>query len=516
MLNRYIWNIYLKADGEETAERFKSFLEHEITEESVKAYISTVRELWATYCASEDNLNHNMQVLQHLFDDALGDGIACECAAVLDLPDDAEYSIESVLNCLYKGINYDGSLNENDIFAEFTEEIEYYSTFLCIMFPDAFVPYYFRCNFNILTAIANEFDIELPPIPAKKDYKSRFFYYGEVCAALQDFRQKNNLSKYELFAFLYDFAPKYIGGIDSYIIKDLPEPKSAYFIGGDAKDAVNTTSPNVITAWQLNPDTRAGDMIVMYCRTPVSAVDSVWRSVSIGFNDPFFYYYRCAYISNCTKINQISQKQLQQDKVFKDLPIVRKNMQGINGIELLPSQYNHLMDIASADVARLQYDTIEGDADYVCEKDVEDKLVKRLIEKLGYSDDDYVQQLYIEIGNHNHAIIPDFVILPETSKGHYSAYFLIEAKLSISNNKFLEEVKTQARSYAKQLGAKYSVIASKEKVWITCREDDYSESVFVATWDELNDMDRFYEILKILGKGNNNAPIQKSAGAERR
>ena len=33
----------------------------------------------------------------------------------------------------------------------------------------------------------------------------------------------------ELFAFLYDFAPKYIGGINSYIVKEeeLPVPKSA-------------------------------------------------------------------------------------------------------------------------------------------------------------------------------------------------------------------------------------------------------------------------------------------------
>ena len=501
MFNKYIWDTYLKAGGQAISDNFENFINSEITSESSKDYVEMIRKLCASYCASRGNLNYNMQVLQRFFDDVLGGGITYGCAAVVDMPDDAEYSIESVLNCLYDGINYDGSLRENEIFAEFGEALEYYSTFLFTIFPDAFLPYYFRCNFNIITAIADEFGVELPPVPLKKDYQGRFYYYGEVCAALQDFRAKNNLTQYELLAFLYDFAPKYLGGVDSYIIKDLPEPKSAYFIGGDANDAFNTTSPDEITAWQANPDTRAGDMIVMYRRAPVSAIDSVWRSVSVGFNDPFFYYYRCTYISNCTKINQISQKQLQQDEIFKNLPIVRKNMQGVNGVELLPSHYNHLVDIAVSNVERLQYSEIEGDADYVCEKDVENKLVKPLIGKLGYSVNDYVQQLYIEIGNHNHAIIPDFVILPVTSKGHYSASFLIEAKFSIPNNKFLEEVKTQARSYAKQLGAKYSVIASKEGIWVTVPDDDYSNDVLSASWNELNDSDVFYKLFKLLGKG---------------
>ena len=48
------------------------------------------------------------------------------------------------------------------------------------------------------------------------------------------------------------------------------------------------------------------------------------------------------------------------------------------------------------------------------------------------------------------------------SKGHQSADFLIEAKLSIPSNKILEEVKTQARGYANLPKAKYSIIAAKD------------------------------------------------------
>lgn len=351
----------------------------------------------------------------------------------------------------------------------------------------------------MLEKIAHEFEIELPPIPIKKDYRGRFYYYGDICETLLDFRVKHNMSLYELCAFLYDFAIKYIGGIDSYIIKDLSEPKSAFFIGGSKDDQFFSDSPDTITCWQCHHETLAGDMIVMYLRTPVSAVDSVWRSVPIGFNDPFFYYYRCTYIANPVKIKQITLKQLQKDEIFKNIPLVRKNMQGINGVEIKPSEYNHLMDLVKAEVPRLEFIITNGDEEFVNEKDIENKLIKPLIKKLDYSEEAYLQQLYMEIGNHNHVLIPDFVLLPVTTRGHQSAFAIIEAKHHIANQKAMEEAKIQARSYAVQLKAKYSVIASKDKVWVFDPEDDFTKDIFSATWNELNAPDVFSKLFKLIG-----------------
>ena len=99
-------------------------------------------------------------------------------------------------------------------------------------------------------------------------------------------------------------------------------------------------------------------------------------------------------------------------------------------------------------------------------------MIKPFLTELGYYEKDYKQQLYIEIGNHNHALIPDFVINPIVSKGHQSADFLVEAKFSISSNKLLEDAKNQARGYAKLLNAKYSVVAAKEGIWISEKTDD--------------------------------------------
>ena len=498
MFNDYIWKTYLKADGKDVVAFFERNLCNSFTED----YARTICELHKTYCPSKSISEYLYSELKEL-----SDGINIEdfgflygCYPIAEL-DDGGYSIENIMDIFYQGLNDSGTMSDNQLFSEFSGGMAYYTTFLAMELPELFVPYYFQHNYNVLEKISQEFEIALPAIPVKKDYKGRIYHYGEVCAALYDFRIKHNMTPYELYAFLYDFAPKYIGGTDSYIIKSLPDPKSVFFIGGSKDDAFFGDNSDIISCWQCNPDTRAGDLIVMYLRSPISAIDSIWRSVSVGFNDPFFYYYRCTYIARPQKIKQITQKQLQKDSVFKELPIVRKNMQGINGVELYPSTYNHLLDMAKSDLARLEYVVDEADGIYAREKDVENKLIKPFLKKLGYTENEYKQQLYIEIGNHNHALIPDFVIHPVVSSGHQSADFLVEAKLTISSNKLLEEAKTQARGYAKLLNAQYSVIAAKEGIWISKADDDYSKDVLTFSWAELKNEDNFFDVFKLIGNG---------------
>ncbi len=117
----------------------------------------------------------------------------------------------------------------------------------------------------------------------------------------------------------------------SYIINDLPEPKSAYFIGGGGRNGDESAEDDLreIFCWQCNPDTRAGDMIVMYLTSPISAISSVWRSCSVGFNDPFFYYYRCTFIGYPLKGKRIGIDEIKKDKTLGKMPLVSKNMQGI-------------------------------------------------------------------------------------------------------------------------------------------------------------------------------------------
>lgn len=84
--------------------------------------------------------------------------------------------------------------------------------------PEFFFPNIFIYHFFELNKIADFFDIELPPIPKKSDYKARCMYYWQLCKTFYSFRIENKLSPAELCAFLYDFAPNYIQKEETEII----------------------------------------------------------------------------------------------------------------------------------------------------------------------------------------------------------------------------------------------------------------------------------------------------------
>lgn len=486
MLNQYVWKLYLQSGGAKTVEMFQRNLGEKLTEE----YVQEIVRLQKSYCVMDGNAEETGNQIRDLIEYYTTTDQINNYDPVVP-----EELIEEVYECHLADYGSPAAA-----FSNFAYGLCYISTDLSIAFPNLFIPYYFRLNFNVLQKIADTFDIELPEIPAKKDYKGRVYYYLEVSKAFISFMKENGLSTYELYAFLYDFAPNYVGGTDSYLIKELPTPSSAYFIGADQNDQSLSQNKDEVTIWQCNPDTRAGDMIVMYLRTPVSAVNSIWRACSLGFIDPFFFYYRCVYISSPVEIKPFTLNEIRKDRIFKDLPIVRKNMQGINGVELYPSVYNHLVERSNADVPVLEYSAAAAEGDYVNEKAVETKLIKPLIEKLGYRESDYKQQMYVEIGNHNKALIPDFVLLPDERRGFTSGFAIIEAKRSIKSDKELKEVMVQARSYAKVLTVKYCVVASMEKIWISQRKDGYDQIIFESSWEKLNNADTFYELKKILGR----------------
>ena len=346
MLNPYIWKLYMASDGINVVRSYDYFFEKGLSKE----YIAFIRRMQSSYQPSEKILSDVTDQLSELNKkiDEIGD--------------------IGIFQDLYLVLCDDCEENAQQNFSEFSCSIAYYSTILSYFSPTRFIPYYFQYNFNVLQMIAEQFEIDLPEIPKKSDYRGRFYYYEKLCSSLHAFREANHLSVSELCAFLYDFAPKYIGGTSSYLVTELPSPHSAFFIGSKKDDRFLSDEPSTITPWQCNPDTRAGDMILMYLCSPVSAVDSVWRSCSVGFVDPFFYYYRCTYICHPQKIDAVSLSTLRQDSILSAIPIVRKNMQGVNGVELKPSEFNHLMELGNNSEIRLEYVTTAKESECSTEK----------------------------------------------------------------------------------------------------------------------------------------------------
>lgn len=490
---QYQWNNYLKSGGSERVKLFQDIMDG--VPQRFMEFNDTIKELHSKFCPSKAMVNEcydDINTIIHALERGIWDVYAC-------LEPDVTYDTHSGLKCVensFREANNDIKFNDEDLIELFCEGMARESLAISLQSPDLFFPYFFRGNHNVVEYIAREFDIELPPMPPKKDYLGRFYYYADLCDAFQNFRFENGLSAAELWAFLYDYAPNCVGLMD-YISDELPEPRSAFLIGSKLNDIYINED---ITLWQCNPDTRAGDMIVMYITYPECRIGKVWRSISAGFDDPFFFYYRCTYIGRCKNIKGMTLKQMKSDKIVGKLPIVNKNMQGVNGTEIKPSIYNYMIDKAHSKIIKISCYEANSSIKIQNEHDVEIQLIEPLLEKLGWSKSEYVPQMNIRLGSGADRIVPDYVILPEQIPYHETALYVIEAKQSITSEKKLDAAKGQARSYARQLQSKNAVIASQEGIWVTSEDDDFNDIVFHCTWEEMNDPDIFSQLSRFIGK----------------
>ena len=207
-----------------------------------------------------------------------------------------------------------------------------------------YIPYFFFMNFAKLQKIADTFNVELPKVPLRKDKRERALYYLEFCNLWNEFRKLNNLTIFELCAFLYDFAPKFIGEEKE---QKLPEPTNIWLCGGAKDDYPYLIEAQEETTyfWQGNQDTLKGDIILMYCLSPKSSIEFVCRAVNDGVRDPFFHYYGSITLGHIQHIKPITLAEIKMDEYLKELPIVRKNFQGVNGTRLHNEDYTRILEI---------------------------------------------------------------------------------------------------------------------------------------------------------------------------
>lgn len=493
LFSPYIWQLYLSAGGTGTVRQFEAFFRDGVTQ----GYIRLIRTLRGGYQPDELQLQLDSSQLEDLMHDQ-EDGPDSDSpgTASKNAKDDSLAAPEDIREwgaALYRQFCDACGEDAKGAFAEFSGGLVYYSTLFALADPDRFVPYYFAYNYNVLQMVADAYGINLPAMPHKSDYYGRFYHYEKVCGALQEFRRENGLSAAGLCAFLYDFAPKSIGGVSSFIIPEesLPEARSAFFIGSARTDLFFTEDPAAVTPWQCSPDTRAGDWIVMYLTSPDSAAGYIWRSCSVGFVDPFFYYYRCAYICHPVKIRPVTLDRMRHDRILHQMNIVKKNMQGVNGVELRPREYNRIVTLGKKETLCLPVEeALEVDG-CSTERDVEERIIKPLLARLGYAPEDYVQQLELRFGNQNRGLIPDFVLLPDRRGLHTRAFAVVEAKRSITLPQQLADALSQVRSYAKQLSAAWAAVVSREKLWLYTAGDDYEKPLLELRVRDISDDDLF-------------------------
>ena len=384
-------------------------------------------------------------------------------------------------------------------FSRMLEFVPFLSMELNYLFGEYFFPYIYIDEFCQFTRLADFFEIELPPIPPKADYKARCMYYWELCMVFYRFRKENELTPAELSAFMYDYAPNLLAKEDN---TDMPKPSAAWFIGGGIEGYGTHWTTGL---WQSNKDTKKGDILIHYETSPVSAITYLWIAQVDGVIDPFFHYYSNTCIGDRIEIPHISLKELKSDRYFSSHPLVRKNFQGVNGWSATGKDYAELMRMIKSkgfDTSKLpQIYTPSLPKGIIVknEIDVEVNLLEPLLNNMGWQENkDYIRQLPIHAGR-GHRIFPDYALHYNNKPEEENAKVLIEAKYYMKNNQEIELAFLQAFSYAKLLLSSVIVLCDKECILVYEKNKGFSRDRYTKYyWEDMKDSDLYNELKRRL------------------
>lgn len=358
-----------------------------------------------------------------------------------------------------------------------------------------FKPLLLPYRFDIFQKNCDSLRIEIPDIPRTKNYKEYCLYYWDINVVLNEFQLENKLSDAEMCACLYDFSMLLY---EESTTTQLPKPTNVWFTGGSGKEDFALLDSlgkdfgiNKSCLWACNEKTRRGDIIVMYCKTPRSYIHSIWRASSNGIFNPFDCYHCRTNLCDGILTPPISIKGLKNDKYMSQIPIVRSNLQGLNGVELSAKDYSELLRMIEekgGDIS--QYPKLfEGESvDFGkinVEKDVEENILIPILQRLGYNESDWTRQLSLKAGRKEKAI-PDFVFFPQGERHFESAPMVIEAKFDMSSMQELQNAFKQGLSYARLLHASIMGICDKERL-VLYKIDlngsaDYNAPIFEDHW----------------------------------
>lgn len=374
---------------------------------------------------------------------------------------------------------------------------------------EMFFPILNKERFDLFIKNCDILEIEIPNIPNDRDKKGKLLFFFEICNQIYEFAKSHKLSSEECCACLYDFATLFY---EEEEISEIPEPTNIWFTGGnnnDYKTTLQNLTNDTVAAWACNEETKRGDIVVLYCLAPQSFIHSIWIANSDGVTNPFNYWSGRTTVTNPIVITPISHKELKEDEYWSNVPIVRKNLQGIKGVRLTAQDYDELMRILTnkgfdiSSLPKLFKPNLDLEKSIKNEKDVEEKLLIPLLYQLGYSDTDWTRQLSQKAGR-NLKAIPDFVFFPTGDKHFQNAPLVIEAKYFIRSSQDKINAFNQVRSYAKMMSANILCLCDKERLIIYERDKNGNfnrfNPIFEKHWGSILDEKVFVKLKKIIGK----------------
>ena len=431
--------------------------------------------------------------------------------AALKLPTETPEEIQNLMSFIVQpgNVKLDEELGHEITLDDPFLNLSWLSFGMHLAHPSIFLPYGFDGMYHFVPKIAETFGIPLQPVPAKKDHLARWLYFGQLCLALQEFRALQGMNIPELLAFMYDFS---ISFIDSENSDDLPAPRNAWLLlGGGAKDGdygwLQEAAPDAQSHWQGNLEMRRGDVCIMYVRSPISSIHSLWRAIEDGYEDPFFHYKHAVQIGQPQRLPNLHFQDLANDIVFSENKYVKANLQGASGKALTYSEYEHLLKILalrgeiSSNLPHFpEQEEVELTA-LANERDVEIRLIEPLLQRAGLEAADWVRQLPVRVGR-GERVYPDYAIGVTGKAPELRVRALVEAKYRAAGEKDWREAFFQAKAYGMRLGARVIITAAAEGLRLYKRRHDDFDFLQGQQyrWSELKEGENLRQLSQLLRK----------------
>jgi hypothetical protein len=220
------------------------------------------------------------------------------------------------------------------------------------------------------------------------------------------------------------------------------------------------------------------------------------------------HYHSQAWVGDAIRTVPITLAELKAHPLFSKKSALRANFQGPHGkAPLIFEEYEAILAMMSAkgqDLSELpRIPSMAGfpEVELSCERDVEIHLIEPFLQRLGYSDADWIRQMPVKMGR-GERNYPDYAVGALATRGEESAQMVLESKYQLTAKRQFVDAFLQTKSYALRLQCKVMAMAAREGVWIfpprngTFEIDHYVQK----TWGEVVQPDSFHAVLCLIGR----------------
>ena len=391
--------------------------------------------------------------------------------------------------------------------------------------PAYFIPNFFVMQFAYLKKFAEKYEIELPEIPNRSNYRERCLYYLDVCTAIMSFAVENGITdSAEICTFIYGCElPVIKDEYEAEFDKPMPKvPEQAWILVGNYGEGEKDMKHGF---WQANELTSKGDILLFYEKSPVKKLNSVWIALEDGVKDPFFHYYSHTYIGNKIEIpadKALTFEDFKNSEYFKkenrgsEGNFVSKNFQDVSGWEVTSNDYAEIKRMLEAKgfdtsvLPSLYEPKVMAGIEIIHEDDVSWKLLVPRLEEMGWKyKEDFLDEVEFPAGRgttgHEMDKRPDFCLHLSGGDRDKEAQVVIEVKLNMKNNQEIKANYDQGVSYAKWGNARVLVICDKNQIRVYERNKKNQFVPFDTPtarfrWEDMQKLEKFNELKQLLSK----------------